>query len=161
MSDILLYSTNVYLKYYIQNEYSDGHHYVWCSENFDSAALGRYTPGSKTPPSSNPADIYRSLRDAVANQDRGDLKIQSQKSSFIARAVEWEKAGKITNDEKQELTYMVEHAGWDDWRPLIYVIPRADVETRLALVPAAKRAGFGREYTLQDLHSDDFDIIEI
>ncbi|GFO69749.1 hypothetical protein GMLC_33280 [Geomonas limicola] len=136
-------------------------HYVWCSEFFDGTAQGRYTAGSQTPPSSNPADIYRQLKQDV---DRGDLhsaKIAEQKASFLRLAIDWEAAGIISPDEKDEIIYLVNNATSKDWKPLIYVIPQPPVASRLQLVPASQRAGVGREYIISDLTRCEFDIIEI
>jgi hypothetical protein len=65
MSGPVLYSTNVFLKFHIQEQYRGDIHYVWCSENFDSRKLSAYSSGSLVPPSSNPADIYRQLQQDV------------------------------------------------------------------------------------------------
>jgi len=46
------------------------------------------------------------------------------------------------------------------WRPLLYVIPRAIVASRLQAVPACRRAGRGDEYVMSDLKGSEFDIIE-
>jgi hypothetical protein len=75
-------------------------------------------------------------------------------------ALIWESNGEISTDEKAEIIYMVDNASFDDWRPLIYVIPRATVETRLQVVPPDKRASKGMEYIITDLERQEFDIIE-
>ena len=56
---------------------------------------------------------------------------------------------------------MVDNASFEDWRPLVYVIPRAMVESRLEAVPPKKRASFGPEYIITDLRRHEFDIIEM
>jgi hypothetical protein len=70
MPSAILYSTNVFLKLFIQQEYRHDIHYVWCSELFDSAKAPFYSRGSLIPPTSNPLDIYRDLQEAVRRQDR-------------------------------------------------------------------------------------------
>lgn len=161
MSGVVLYSTNVFLKQFIQARFMGDLHYVWCSDTFDSATLGRYSLGALLPPSSNPVDIYRELKRDV---DRGDLhsaKIAAQRASFISLATLWHASGHLAEEDRDDIAYMVNNAPLSHWRPLIYVIPRAPVESRLQLVPASKRAGIGDEYIIPDLQRNEFDLIEI
>lgn len=161
MSDIVLYSTNVFLKPLIQSRYQADEHYVWCSEDFDSSKLSAYAYGSLVPPSSNPADIYRELQRDVQRKDSHSAKITAQKATLIRLATEWHANGKISLADKDDIIYMVNNASLDHWRPLVYIIPRVVVESRLQVVPVAKRAGFGNEYIIPDLKRCEFDIIEI
>jgi hypothetical protein len=160
MSGPVLYSTNVFLKLFIQQEYRNDIHYIWCSEDFDSKKLSGYVRGSLVPPTSNPADIYRDLHDAVQRQDFHNAKIVAQKASLVSRAIEWEKNGDISSNEKDEIIYMVNNSPFQMWRPLLYVIPFEPVRARLQLVPINQRAGFGNEYIIPDLQRSEFDIIE-
>ncbi len=73
---------------------------------------------------------------------------------------EWEHQGVITTAQKDDILYLVDHASFDLWRPLVYVIPRAPVASRLEEVPMSKRAGVGVEYIIPDLQRTEFDIIE-
>src|ERR1700761_8978600 len=103
MSGLLLYSTNVFLKFHIQQQYRGDIHYVWCSENFDSRKLSPYSSGSDVPPSSNPADIYRSLMDDVNRGDRHSAKIAAQRASLEKLAITWLTAGEVTSVQKDEI----------------------------------------------------------
>jgi hypothetical protein len=157
----LLYSTNVFLKLLIQERFRGDIHYAWCSESFDSSALSRYSLSSQVAPSSNPADIYRELKTAVQRKDQHSYKIGEQKLSLKKLAVDWEAAGEISTDDKEEIVYRLDNAAFDDWRPLIYVVPRALVHSRIQAVPPAMRASFGPEYIVTDLQRSEFDIIEL
>jgi hypothetical protein len=161
MSGQLLYSTNVFLKLLIQERYRNDVHYVWCSEHFDSKKLSAYSSGSLVPPSSNPADIYRELQRDVQGMDSHSAKIAAQKAMFTSLALEWERRGEISSTHRDEIINWVTHASFDYWRPLLYVIPRAPIETRLQPVPAHKRAGWGNEYIIPDLKRSEFDVIEL
>jgi hypothetical protein len=162
MGNALLYSTNVFLKFQIQEQYCGGIHYVWCSENCDSKTLSAYSPGALVAPSSNPADIYRELKRDVDGKDKHSAKINRQKATLASLAVTWEADGKISTTQKEEIIYLANTADFSLWRPLLYVIPRtADIERRLKLVPIDKRAGVGMEYIIEDLKRDEFDIIEL
>jgi hypothetical protein len=157
----LLYSTNVFLKLLIQERFRDNIHYSWCSESFDSSSLPKYSFSSQVAPSSNPADIYRELKNAVHKKDQHCYKINEQKVSLKNLALTWEASSEISTNDKEEIVYRVDNASFDDWRPLIYIIPRALVETRIQLVPPDRRASFGPEYIITDLKRDEFDIIEL
>lgn len=157
----LLYSTNVFLKLLVQERFRGNVHYAWCSESFDSSTLSRYSLSSQVAPSSNPADIYRELKLAVQKKDQHSYKINEQKLSLKNLAVTWEAAGEISSDDKEEIVYRVDNAAFDDWRPLIYIIPRALVPPRIQTVPPDRRASFGPEYIIADLQRSEFDIIEI
>ncbi|HEY6331292.1 MAG TPA: hypothetical protein VI756_18345 [Blastocatellia bacterium] len=134
---------------------------MWCSEIFDSGTQSRYSVGAGTPPSSNPADIYRQLKKDTEGRDSHSYKINEQKVSFVRLARQWFKANEITREQKEEIVYWVRTASFDLWRPLIYVIPYGPVKDRVKPVPANKCAGLGPEYIIDDLKRTDFDIIEL
>jgi hypothetical protein len=158
----ILYSTNVFLKYHVCQQYRGDVHYVWCSEQFDSRVVGAYNPGALLPPSSNPADIYRDLKAAVAATDTHNAKIAEQRVSLIARATAWEAAGEITAVHRDEIIYFAQQVDFRYWRPLLYVIPcTAAILPRLQNVPAPNRAGLGAEYIIQDLQRNEFDLLEL
>lgn len=159
MSGPLLYSTNVYLKYHLQNRYYGNVHYVWCSEAFDSSKLSAYS-GTQVPPSSDPSSIYRELLRDVSGKDTHSAKITAQKASFQSLALRFAKDGRIDKATKEDILYMIKTADFSYWRPLLYVIPRAPVEPRMKLVPMKNRAGFGDEFIIADLRPSEFDVIE-
>jgi hypothetical protein len=156
---LLLYSTNTYLKYRIQRDYRREHH-AWCSPTFEAAKLGRYVRGAATPPSSDPASIYRNLHRAVTETDDHDSKIAEQRKVLLSLAVKWSTDGSITDAEREEITAIVDSARFPDWRPLLFVIPSHLVESRVVLVPRARRASIEPEYIVPDLKPEEFDIIE-
>jgi hypothetical protein len=160
MPSLLLYSTNVFLKFLIQQRFRNDTHYVWCSETFDVTTQPRYSLTSLVAPSSDPAEIYRQLKVDIRSNDRHSPKISAQKASLTSLAIIWEQAGQISVDDKDEIIYMVANASFDNWRPLLYVIPRSPVESRLKVVPIHKRASYGAEYILEDLKREEFDILE-
>jgi len=96
----------------------------------------------------------------VAGRDSHSAKITAQKASLQALAVQWQANGEITTSQMQEIVFMVTTASIEYWRPLLYVVPRVPVDTRLQLVPIEKRAGFGNEYIIADLIRDEFDLLE-
>ena len=161
MAEHLLYATYTDMKFRIQRDYRDDVHYVWCSEHFDAQTLGKYARGARTAPSSDPAAIYRRLAEDVEKSDLHSAKITSQRATLEKLAIDWAASGKISDDEKQEIIYLVNHAQIADWRPLLFIIPRHLVTGRLELVPMAQRASPEKEYIIRDLKRFEFEIIEL
>jgi hypothetical protein len=160
---ILLYSTNPFMKFFIQRKYMRDIHYVWCSESLDSQTLGAYASGSLVAPTSNPKDIYEDLKNAVRRTDKHNSKITQQIASLSAHAVQWETDRVITTAEKADILYMLnEPRFFSHWRPLLYVIPvTSAVTSRLRPVPAHLCASLGAEYIIEDLAGNEFDVIEL
>ena len=113
------------------------------------------------PPSANPADIYRLLREDVRRSDSHSVKINQQKATLGSLAVDWQRAGRISEIQRDEIIFMVQNATFDHWRPLLYIIPVEAVRPRMKLVPIGKRAGFGDEYIIEDLKRTEFDLVEL
>jgi len=97
----------------------------------------------------------------IEKQDRHSYKINAQKASLTALAIHWETNGTIGSNDKDEIIFMVTNATFDDWRPLLYLIPRNLVEPRTKTVPIHRRASFGDEFILEDLRRNEFDVIEL
>ncbi|MCX5890870.1 MAG: hypothetical protein NTY36_15700 [Deltaproteobacteria bacterium] len=155
-----LYSTNVYLKLIIQERFYGDLHYAWCSENFDCTTIGRYTHRSMVAPSSNPADIFKDLQQAVRRLDQHNGKILEQKTSIKSLAIKHNGEGTISDKDKDEIIYLVDNSPFENWRPLLYIIPYAPIVGRLEEVPIHLRASLGMEYIIKDLTRNEFDIIE-
>lgn len=136
-------------------------HYVWCAEAFDGTKLAGYSGASTIAPTSNPADIYKTVRAECERGDRHSAKISEWKLNLTALAVRWQQEGKITDQQKQDIVYLVENAPFSQWRPLVYIISRPLVEARMEAVPAAQCASFGPEYIVRDLARHEFDVIEL
>ncbi|HEY0320734.1 MAG TPA: hypothetical protein VGC66_07275 [Pyrinomonadaceae bacterium] len=149
------------MKKLIQETFRNNVHYVWCSESFDSQALSKHTAGYLIAPSSNPADIYKELKGAVTRNDRHCSKISEQILTLTNLAIIWEQASEITSQHKEDIVWMLNNLDISYWRPLLYVVPRVAVESRMRTVPMAQRASFGIEYIIEDLHQHEFDMIEV
>ena len=160
-STLFLYSTNVFMKFLIQERYRGGRHYVWCSEYFDPTKHSSYGGAYGIPVSSNPAVLYRRYKEDLQSGDTHSALIGSQKASIKARAVEWLGKGEIDQRDLEDITVLVDKGRAEDWRPVIYVISRTLVASRLKRVSASQTAGFGMEYVIEDLTHDEFDLIEV
>jgi len=157
----LLYSTNTYLKFLVQERYGGGRHYVWCSTSFDGRKLSAYSKSGVVPPSSNPAEIYRDLKEGIARNDRHSPKIASQRALFLSLASQWSDAGDLAVTDAADLAYLVSNAPLSEFRPLLYIIPYEPVKHRIETVPAHQRANpSAEEFRIVDLLSTEFDIVE-
>jgi len=156
-----LYSANPWIKFDIHQRYRGAQHWVWCSDFFDSRRYYLHTGAGNLPPSSNPAEIYETLR--AATLERPDFHchhITRVKLSLKERVLEWTGDGSMSSIDAQDVLYQLDHADLKDWRPLLYVINRASVAPRLLLVPPEKRANpVSPEWTLADLAPHEFDVL--
>jgi hypothetical protein len=157
---LLLYSTNTLLAYRIGRKYYGDEHYVWCTPHFDPRKESRLD--ATVPPSSSPAEIYRGLFEDVQRADLHSAKIEENRAG-IASGVElkWD-SGVISTDQAIEILKIVEAAGCQDFRPLLYVIPHALVKPMLREVPLEKRASLmSDEFVIDRLPRRFFDVLEL
>jgi hypothetical protein len=121
-----------------------------------------YTSRSLAPPSSNPADIYRQLKEEVSRGDTHGSKITAVRTVLVALATQWLSDGEVTSEEAADITYLADKAGCLAFRPLLYIIPFGVVQSRVEPVPVDQRANpLAPEYRIKDLHRDEFDIVEL
>ena len=111
--------------------------------------------------SSDPASIYRELAAATANNDEHCAKIIDQRKTLMALAVDWCSAGLITTAIRDDITLTVSRATFQQWKPLLFVIPYAGVVGRVQEVPRNRRASMEPEYIVPDLRSDEFGIVSL
>lgn len=157
---LLLYSTNTWLAFMIAEKFYAGEHFVWCTPIFDARTLAAYGP--TVPPTSSPAEIYRSLYEEVRRGDRHSSKINENRSGILRGAIFKKKSGAITAGTHEEIKTMVRRSQIQEYRPLIFVIPFHLVETRLEEVPVAKKAHpLSWEYTIEKLPRSCFDVLEL
>jgi len=107
------------------------------------------------------ASIYRDLHYAVRNSDGHASKILEQKKVLMALATEWCSLGQLSESDRDEIIAVVTMAPFQEWRPLLLIIPHAGVADRVQRVPRGKRAGSEPEYILPDLKRHEFDIVEL
>ena len=160
-SNQLLYSVNPWIKFHIQSRFRGDRHYVWCSEQPDSRVLDRNTLAALVPPSSNPVEIYVDLANAVRRNERHHSKIDSIRTTYTTLAANWVSDGSMSSADRDELIYLLEHVEINQWRPMMYVIPRGLVLARMRVVHPSKRAGLGMEYIIDVLAGNEFDLLEI
>ena len=155
---LILYSTNSLLAYNIAKTYYGDRHFVWCTPYFDGAPIhGR---GYTVPPSSSPAEIYRTyLRDIDARDGHSD-KIKGNRLGLLRGAEVMRETGFISPGKFREIAEIVRLAEFGDFKPLIYVIPYAMVKRLVKPVPPGKRAHpLSAEFIIKSLPGNRFDIM--
>ena len=163
MAGPILYSTNPSYAYDVGMRYRGGKFFVWCGEEFDSRHVARASGASLVAASSDPRTIYEQLAHAVTSEDHHDSRIKGYRRTFKRLAAEWASNGLITAAQRAEIEAVVKMQSWTIWRPLLYVIPRAPIESRGGLVTVApgRRAAAGIELQIMDLDHSEFDKIEL
>ena len=162
MAGPILYSTNPFMSFDICRNYRNGKHVIWCSEVFDPTSQATLTRGAMVAPTSSPCALAKSLFHEVSNEDRHSGHIKRYRTTFRRLATVWAADGSLTPAQAQDIKDLVAQQSYRIWRPLVYVVPRAPLEAvgRLHEVPVKDRAGHGPEFRIQDLRTDEFDIME-
>lgn len=137
-----------------------GYHFAWCSPVLDGASLPWLAPGAAIPPSSNPLDIYRTLKKDVDRLDSHSDAIRRQVESCKAIALKLLADESISSAQAAEIAAIVDAASIADWRPLMFVIPYKLVRRRVQSVPRVSRASVEPEYIVPDLKDHEFQVVE-
>lgn len=156
---VVLYSTNTWLAFNIAEKFFGGEHYVWCTPYFDAEAADprRYTVA----PTSSPKDIYLNLYKEATRGDRHSSKIEDVRVGLLKGAALKREAHIITEEQEKDIASIVSSAERNDFRPLLYIIPFAEVATKIKKVPITERAHpLSNEYIIESLPNSLFDAIE-
>jgi hypothetical protein len=160
MKHLVMYSTNTRLAYMLNQKYYKEQHYVYCCPYFDASQVSALEQG--TPPSSSPSELLRDLAAEAVRSDRHGARIALNKAGLRRGAVAKLAAGVITSEQQSEILQIVDLAEAALFRPLLYVIPAAAVETKIRPVPLADKAHpLSEEYIIDTLRRAEFDIIEL
>lgn len=155
-----MYSTNTRLAYMLNQKYYGEQHYVYCCPYFDARQVSELEHG--TPPSSSPAELLRDFAAESARTDRHAARIALNKAGLRRGAVAKLAAGMISTDQQSEILQIIDTAEPALFRPLLYVIPSAAIETKIRAVPLADKAHpLSEEYIIDALRRSEFDVVEI
>lgn len=146
----LYYSAQTTLAHRISERYFKGKFFVYCAEVYDS----------ENPDSSSPAKVYQVLRAIAEKGDRGHPKFDDHKQSLKAVALDQFVKGNLNQDEYDAMIWEIKQAETRDFAPIIYLILRSAVTSKIAPVPVAKRASpDSEEFTIAGMVADDFEMI--
>ena len=156
----IYYSCCTMLAYFICERYYGKHHYVWCTPYFDASS--RMSQNNCVPTTSNPREIYWSLRKEVEAGDLHSFKIFHTRSNILLGADAKLKAGVITASTHNEILEIVMLAQIHEFKPLLLVIPGMPVCRLLQPVAVSKRASvLSEEFLIESLPRKLFDAIEL
>jgi len=159
---LVLYSTNAYVAYMINQMYYKDLHYVWCSEVFDARRQYAYGPHASIPPSASPWEIYRTMREDVRRGDLHSLNLKRLRETIVNGAALKLEAGEISSLQYDEIGKILEEALLADFRPLLYIIPYQTVAAFIKEVPIQERAHpLSHELKISALPRELFDVIEV
>jgi hypothetical protein len=162
MDPTFLYSTNVWLKHHIAERFLGDQHRFWCSETFGGSGSGSF-PGTHAP-SSTPREIFLDLKKAIRGKDRGSLKIKQQSAMLRALAVKLyrDDPAKFTGDVKNEIHFLVRLATFEEWRPIVSVIPWDAAKGKVEIVDPRRRANpLVPEYIVTRVTPLEFGVIDV
>jgi len=151
--DLLLYSTNTELAYRIAKEYYNNTFFVWCTDAFDAALQ----PGT-----SNPRTLCSRYLDQILKNDRHAVEINQNKAGILKGASEKLKQGIITKEQHYEISLRVAYAEMEAFYPVVFLIDRRSVKSRLEIVKSKDAASnHSIEYIIRDLKWNEFEMIKI
>jgi hypothetical protein len=135
---------------------------VWCSEHYDPRSIGAASAAAAVAPSSCPKAIYDTLTADWTGEDRHSASIKNYRKTFKRLAKGWVADKSITEAQRAEIVATVDSNSFRIWRPVLYLVPKEPIARsgRLIPVPVARRAAYGPEWQIADLHVSEFDVIE-
>lgn len=157
---LLLYSTNSYLAYSINEQYYGGLHYAWCSPYFHKDAV--LPLQAQMVPSSTPAAIYLEFTQGIKAGDLHCQKVKLNRDGLKTGAKASLKSHRISPAQFKDIIWTIENAQLADFRPVVYVIPFNKEVMKLihTLHVSAKAHPFSPEYLIKELPRKLFDVIE-
>jgi hypothetical protein len=156
---LLLYSTNSWLAYQINQRFYGEEHYVYCSPFFSGRSL---TPRDvSNPVTTLPSHIYRRYHEEVRSGDRHGPTISGNRIGIVRGANAKAADGLISVTARAQIHAIVAASETRDFRPLVYVIPCASLGVDVREVPISQRAHpLSEEYIIPGLPRSEFDVLE-
>jgi hypothetical protein len=159
--NLIYYSTNCELTKQITEEFLDSKFHVWCSPVYNPETLDKSDIRRKIPVSSNPCKIYQRLKEDTSPGDTHSFLIKGIKNTLANVLGDKFMNDEITAAEYERGTYMIENATFDEFHPLLYLIPSEKVKGKIYEVNVAFIANpTGKEYKIENLLPEEFEIIK-
>ena len=155
MKTKIYYSINTWISNFINKEYYNDFHYVYAAPCFNCKI---------NPRSSNPSEIYSELKKDLEPMalDYHSAKIKSNRLGIVKGAVEKFNDGVIDEETKNLIIKLSKKAELTLFKPLIYIIPAEMVQKRIKTPSFEMKSGIlSKEYIIEDLKGNEFDIIKI
>lgn len=160
-NNLLYYSTNTRIAFFITEQFYQSTHFVWCAPVYDPQKLNNYDLRSKIPVSSSPFKIYRNLLDDVKSNDQHSAKIEQNKIGLKKGAAIMREKGIIDDNDFTRILAIIDKADISEFTPLLYLIPAHLVSERIVPVDVESSANpLSSEYQIFDLKKSEFEIVE-
>lgn len=160
--NLLYYSTNTKLAYILNERFYSSNHFVWCSPVFDPEKLDAYDYRKRIPVSSSPYKIYKNLIDDIISLDMHSSKIEQNRNSLKKGAAIMLDKGFIDTDDFTRIIRIIDKATFQDFSPVIYLIPKELVKDKIQLVEIDSAANpMSTEFQIEGLSNTEFELIEI
>lgn len=155
----VLYSTMTAVAYNVNIKYYGGQHYLWCTPYFGSDFT---SPHFSVPPSSSPLEIYNIFKKEIDGADLHNFKIKLNRMGIRKGAASMLKAGRITDEQYNEIIVVSKLTPMQQFRPLLCVISRLEAVPYYKKVAVQAKANpLSHEYIVADLPQSAFDVIRI
>ena len=159
--NLLFYSTNTKIAFFIAEQFYNSEHYVWCAPVYNPEKLEAYDFRKKIPVSSSPYKIYKNLLDDVNSNDKHSSKIEQNRVGLKKGAAIMFEKGIIDENDFARIVAIVDSAEINEFSPLLYLIPGNNVANKIKSVNVEDAANpLSIEYQIYDLKRDEFEIIE-
>ncbi len=158
----ILFSTQTYLAWFINEHFYGRSHYVWCAPIFNAKELKEKDQFYGIPRSSSPFEIYKAYKE---DSSRGDLHsdcIAQNKRGLLKGASFNLEKGIITESEYKRIQAIIDNSPAQEFRPYMYLIPKLMIPyERIHLVDVEESANpLSYEFQVHDLHSNEFTTIQ-
>lgn len=159
--NLLYYSTNTKLAFFITEQFYNSEHFVWCAPVYNPEKLEEYDYRKKIPVSSSPFKIYKNLYDDVKTNDKHSSKIQQNRAGLKRGAAIMLDKGIIDENDLARILAIIDSAEISEFSPMIYLIPTNLVKDKISPVEVKDAANpLSIEFQIFDLKRDEFEIIE-
>ena len=153
--NLLYYSTNTKISYFITEQFYNSEYFVWCAPVYNPEKLAEYDFRKKIPVSSSPFKIYKNLLDDVKSNDKHSSKIEQNRAGLKRGAAIMFEKGVIDENDFARILAII------DSTPLLYLIPAKEVVDKVKTVNVEDAANpLSTEFQIFDLKRDEFEIIE-
>ena len=160
--NLLYYSTNTKIAYFISEQFYNSIHFVWCAPVYDPQKLHKYDYLSKIPVSSSPFKIYKQLLEEVQTGDQHSSKIEQNKIGLKKGAAIMREKGVIDDNDFARIISIIDRAELSEFTPILYLIPESLVSKKVVSVEIDSVANpLSCEYQIKNLNRSEFEIIEL
>ena len=159
--NLLYYSTNSKLAFYLAENFFNDIHFVWCSPVFNPETLGEMHKWKHIPDSSSPKHIYEILKRDTEKNDNHSSKIKENKEGLKKAASIKLIEGVITGEDYLRIIEIIDTAKFSEFSPVLYLIPvTKEIKDKIEEASVSETASpLSTEYKIKNLKGSEFEKI--